>query len=153
MAVSAVLLLNPSHALADPAPLPPLPPAPGYPPGGLIVPGKLGPPTGFQSYLFPNAGVVPSTVDARGVGIGTNADHNQPVIGMPGARLGPAPPRVGPLGPTAGVRTANASAGVDAAGIGGSTGLEDPYGRPATDQPGPEAVLTPIPLYPDGGPR
>lgn len=135
---TSLLLLIPAIASADPAP-PPLPQAPGYPPIGLRPPGIVGRPNGYQAFANLNPpGPAPSAFDARGVGVGTNADHGQPVIGMPGSRLSNSP--------TPGVRTSNdAAAGIQVGVTGEPAGLESPDGQPLlpTPAPGNEAVLAP----------
>jgi hypothetical protein len=90
--------------------LPPLPRPPGYPPPGLLVPGSVGAPFGYQNLLVPippNQGYVP--YDAAGVGVGTNSDQTSEA--MPGSRPGLRPTRVGPFGPTPGIRVTSNSDG------------------------------------------
>jgi hypothetical protein len=102
-------LLPAAPASADNS-LPPLPPAPGYPPPGLLVPGSVGAPFGYQNLLIPippNQGYVP--YDAAGVGVGTNSDQTSEA--MPGSRPGLRPTRVGPFGPTPGIRVTSNSDG------------------------------------------
>lgn len=109
--VAGALLTTAIPAFADDSQLPPLLPAPGYPPAAILVPGSSGAPYGYQNLLQPipsGAGYGP--IDAAGVGVGTNADQTSD--GTPGARPGVRPNRVGPFGPTPGVRVSAGSAGV-----------------------------------------
>lgn len=55
----------------------------------------------------PNQGYVP--YDAAGVGVGTNSDQTSEA--MPGSRPGLRPTRVGPFGPTPGIRVTSNSDG------------------------------------------
>jgi hypothetical protein len=101
--------LGPASASADDS-VPPLPRPPGYPPPGLLVPGSVGAPFGYQNLLIPippNQGYAP--YDAAGVGVGTNGD--QAPESMPGSRPGLRPTRVGPFGPTPGIRVTSNSDG------------------------------------------
>jgi hypothetical protein len=91
--VLPILSAAPAHG--EPAP-PPLPPAPGYPPPGLIVPGTSPP---IQFGQPPVVGPLPpSTIDARGVDLSFTTDQSQPVLGMPGSRLGTPLTRIGIFG-------------------------------------------------------
>lgn len=88
--------IGPDVILADPAPLPPAQPT---------VPGLQGAPFGPQqlgSPGFPN-GPSPRQADARGVGVGTNAELGGPLDQMPGARPGLAPRSALGTGPSGGV--------------------------------------------------
>jgi hypothetical protein len=116
--VLPILSAAPAHG--DPA-LPPLPPAPGYPPPGVIVPGSSPP------IVLGNPPVVgplpPSTIDARGVDISFTTDESQPILGMPGSRLGTPLTRIGVFGSTP-------DGGVSVGYTGPSAGLEDLHGNP-----------------------
>jgi hypothetical protein len=91
-AVCALMLLTASPASAD---APPPAPGPASLPA-LTVPGK---PT-----LKPT--------DSRGTNVGTNADQDQTIVGMPGSRLGNSPYRISQMGPTSG-RTTTGGVRVD----------------------------------------
>ena len=124
----------PAWADDAPVPPPPLPRAPGYPPPGLLaVPGNTGPPYGYQNGLLPVLpGTVNSPVDAAGVGVGTNADQTD--SGMPGSRLGAMPTRMGPFGPSQGVRVN----GTGSAGVAVSSNADIP---PVPPTQGPAAAV------------
>jgi hypothetical protein len=120
--VLPILSAAPVHG--EPAP-PPLPPAPGYPPPGLIVPGTSPP---IQFGQPPVVGPLPpSTIDARGVDLSFTTDQSQPVLGMPGSRLGTPPTRIGIYGSTP-------EGGVSVGYTGSSIALEDLHGNPAPNQ-------------------
>jgi hypothetical protein len=119
--VLPVLSAAPAHG--DPA-LPPLPPAPGYPPPGVIVPGSSPPiALGNPPVVGP---LPPSTIDARGVDLSFTTDESQPILGMPGSRLGTPLTRIGVFGETP-------DGGVSVGYTGPSAGLEDLV--PATRRP------------------
>lgn len=131
-AVCALALLTPSPASADP--LPP-PPGPASLPA-LTVPGK---PT------------LKST-DSRGTSVGTSADQDQTIVGLPGSRIGNSPYRISQTGPTSGVRTTTGTGGVgvDATNLVG--GQEDPHGNPPpAPAPGNEGGFVPTPPIPEPG--
>jgi hypothetical protein len=116
--VLPILSAAPAHG--EPAP-PPLPPAPGYPPPGVIVPGTSPP---IQFGQPPVVGPLPpSTIDARGVDISFTTDQSQPILGMPGSRLGTPLTRIGVFGSTP-------DGGISVGYTGPSAGLEDLHGNP-----------------------
>lgn len=131
-------LLPAASASADNSGLPPLPPAPGYPPPGLLVPGSVGAPFGYQNLLIPippNQGYVP--YDAAGIGVGTNSDQTSEA--MPGSRPGLRPTRVGPFGPTPGIRvTSNSDGAVPSAPTQAPNPLSNqpPFATSTPDQAG-----------------
>jgi hypothetical protein len=116
----ALPILSAVPAHGDPA-LPPLPPAPGYPPPGVIVPGSSPPiALGNPPVVGP---LPPSTIDARGVDLSFTTDESQPILGMPGSRLGTPLTRIGVFGETP-------DGGVSVGYTGPSAGLEDLHGNP-----------------------
>lgn len=120
--VLPILSAAPAHG--QPA-LPPLPPAPGYPPPGLIEPGTS-PPVQFGQP--PVVGPLPpSTIDARGVDLSFTTDQSQTPLGMPGSRLGTPLTRIGIYGSTP-------EGGVRVGYTGSSNGLEDLHGNPPPNQ-------------------
>ena len=137
--VLPILSTAPAHG--EPAP-PPLPPAPGYPPPGVIVPGKSPP---IQFGQPPVVGPLPpSTIDTRGVDLSVTTDQSQTPLGMPGSRLGTPPTRIGIYGSTP-------EGGVSVGYTGSSNDLEDLHGNPPTN-PLPNLESTPsAPAPPNAG--
>ena len=134
-------LATPAVAGAAPPPPPPMPAVPGYPPPGLLAPGTLGRPYGYQTFWNPiPPGSPPSQWDAAGLAVGTNADLAASGTGMPGSQLGNSPSRTGPYGPAPGVRVSpQTSAGVQVNAMGAD--LEDPYGQPPPAPSTNESIL------------
>ena len=129
IAVCALTLLTASPASADA--LPP-PPGPASLPA-LTVPGK---PT------------LKST-DSRGTNVGTSADQDQTIVGMPGSRLGNSPFRISPVGPNSSVRTTTGTGGVGVDATNLTGGLEDPHGNPPpAPSPGNEGAFVATPPIP-----
>jgi hypothetical protein len=69
----------------------------------------------------------PSTIDARGVDLSFTTDQSQPVLGMPGSRLGTPLTRIGIFGSTP-------EGGVSVGYTGSSIDLEDLHGNPPPNQ-------------------
>jgi hypothetical protein len=92
-------------ASADPPPLPPTQP---------LLPGTESAPYGPDQFGAPGYPLPPppAQFDARGVGVGTNADLGGPSAQMPNARPGTGPRTAWNVGPAAGV-TAGSLSGLD----------------------------------------
>jgi hypothetical protein len=91
----------------------------------LIVPGTSPP---IQFGHPPVVGPLPpSIIDARGVDLSFTTDQSQPVLGMPGSRLGTPLTRIGIFGSTP-------EGGVSVGYTGSSNDLEDLHGNPTPNQ-------------------
>jgi hypothetical protein len=123
-AVGLAIVAGAPAASADPPPLPPTQP---------IVPGSQSAPYGPDQFGAPGWPLAPAPAqfDARGVGVGTNADLGGPSAQMPNALPGTGPRSAFNVGPSAGVTTGSLS------------GL-DPGATPASG-PVPAVAPTPVP--------
>ena len=122
--LAVVGLAGAPAASADPPPLPPTQP---------IVPGSQSAPYGPDQFGAPGWPLAPAPAqfDARGVGVGTNADLGGPSAQMPNALPGTGPRSAFNVGPSAGVTT-------------GSVWGLDPGATPASG-PVPAVAPTPVP--------
>jgi hypothetical protein len=122
-AVALTVVVGAPAASADPPPLPPTQP---------LIPGTESAPYGPAQFGAPGFPLPPppAQFDARGVGVGTNADLGGPSAQMPNARPGTGPRTAWNVGPAAGV-TAGSLSGLDPG---------------ATLPPAPAPAAAPIPL-------
>ncbi len=116
--LATCIALEGQQAFADPPPLPPVQP---------LVPGSQSPPLGpmqLGTPAYPN-GPIRAATDARGVGIGTNADLGAPPVQMPNARPGDGGRlAAGTTGPSGGVRT-GVTSHIDARAVSGAAPAPD----------------------------
>lgn len=102
VAVLGLAVAGAPAASADPPPLPPFPP---------VVPGTQSAPYGPDQFGAPGWPIPPppAQFDARGVGVGTNADLGAAPAQMPNARPGTGPRSAWNVGPAAGVTAGSMS--------------------------------------------